>query len=129
MELVGQAIELAETHLAGEHPIHRLVLYANRAQLLAIAGRREAALADYTRAVEADPGYPDYRLDRGNLLHELGRPEEALADYEAVMRLSPPFPEAYYNRSEVRYAAGDLTGLAPTWTTRWSWTRPSPPRT
>ncbi|GAA2830005.1 tetratricopeptide repeat protein [Nonomuraea rubra] len=110
MELVGQAIELAETHLADEHPIHRLVLYANRAQLLAMAGLREAALADYTRAVEADPGYPDYYLDRGNLLHELGRDEEALADYEAVMRLSPPFPEAYYNRSEVRYAAGDLEG-------------------
>ncbi|TYB63177.1 tetratricopeptide repeat protein [Nonomuraea sp. PA05] len=110
MELVGQAIELAETHLAREHPIHRLVLHANRAQLLAVAGLREAALADYTRAIEADPGYPDYYLDRGNLLHELGRDEEALADYEAVMRLSPPFPEAYYNRSEVRYAAGDLEG-------------------
>lgn len=110
MELVGQAIGLAETHLPDEHPVHRLVLYANRAQLLAMAGRREAALADYTRAIDADPGYPDYYLDRGNLLHELGRDEEALADYEAVMRLSPPFPEAYYNRSEVRYAAGDLEG-------------------
>ncbi|MFB4277193.1 tetratricopeptide repeat protein [Nonomuraea sp. MTCD27] len=110
MDLVRQAIELAETHLPDEHPIHRLVLYANRGQLLALAGRREAALADYTRAIEADPGYPDYYLDRGNLLHELGRSEAALADYEAVMRLSPPFPEAYYNRSELRYAAGDLPG-------------------
>ncbi|MEV0378589.1 tetratricopeptide repeat protein [Nonomuraea sp. NPDC050643] len=110
MDLVRQAIELAETHLPGEHPIHKLVLYANRAHLLAMAGRREAALADLTRAVEADPGYPDHYLDRGNLLHELGREEEALADYEAVMRLSPPFPEAYYNRSELRYAAGDLGG-------------------
>ncbi|PZG19710.1 tetratricopeptide repeat protein [Nonomuraea aridisoli] len=110
MELVRQAIELAETDLAGEHPIHRLVLYANRGQLLAMAGRKEEALADYTRAIEADPGYPDYYLDRGNLLQELGRTDEALADYEAVMRLSPPFPEAYYNRSELRYAAGDLEG-------------------
>ncbi|WP_431931828.1 tetratricopeptide repeat protein [Nonomuraea jabiensis] len=110
MELVQQAIDLAETDLAGEHPIHRLVLHANRAQLLAMAGRTEEALADYTRAVEADPGYPDYYLERGNLLHRLGRSEEALADYEAVMRLSPPFPEAYYNRAEVRFAAGDLDG-------------------
>lgn len=110
MELVRQAIDLAETDLAGEHPIHRLVLHANRGQLLAMAGRTEEALADYTRAVEADPGYPDYYLERGNLLHRLGRSEEALADYEAVMRLSPPFPEAYYNRAEVRFAAGDLDG-------------------
>ncbi|WP_188191665.1 tetratricopeptide repeat protein [Nonomuraea sp. SYSU D8015] len=110
MELVRQAIDLAETHLPDEHPIHRLVLYANRAQLLAAAGHAEEALADYTRAIETDPGYPDYYLDRGNLLHALGRAEEALADYEAVMRLSPPFPEAYYNRSELRFAAGDLEG-------------------
>ncbi|TMS00787.1 tetratricopeptide repeat protein [Nonomuraea basaltis] len=110
MDLVQQAIDLAEAHLPGEHPIHRLVLHANRAQLLAAAGRTDQALADYTRAVEADPGYPDYYLDRGNLLHRLGRAEEALADYEAVMRLSPPFPEAYYNRSELRFAEGDLEG-------------------
>ncbi|MEV5325419.1 tetratricopeptide repeat protein [Nonomuraea sp. N2-4H] len=110
MELVEQAIELAETHLQDEHPIHRLILYANRGQLLALGGRREEALADYDRAIAADPGYPDYYLDRGNLLHAMGRSDEALADYEAVMRLSPPFPEAYYNRSEVRYAAGDLAG-------------------
>ncbi|GAA1677868.1 hypothetical protein GCM10009733_088450 [Nonomuraea maheshkhaliensis] len=110
MELVRQAIELAETDLPDEHPVHRLVLYGNRAQLLAMAGRPEAALADYDRAIALDPGYPDYYLDRGNLLHELGREEAALADYEAVTRLSPPFPEAYYNRSEVRYARGDLAG-------------------
>ncbi|MGR6915061.1 tetratricopeptide repeat protein [[Actinomadura] parvosata] len=109
MELVARAVELAGA-LGEEHPVHRLVLYANRAQLQAMAGQPEAALADYTRAIEIDPGYPDYYLDRGNLLHELGRDEEALADYETVMRLSPPFPEAYYNRSEVRYAAGDLEG-------------------
>ncbi|MEO3887620.1 tetratricopeptide repeat protein [Nonomuraea sp. B5E05] len=110
MELVQQAIDLAEADLPAEHPIHKLVLHANRAQLLAMTGRAEEALADYTRAVEADPGYPDYYLDRGNLLHKLGRDGEALADYESVMRLSPPFPEAYYNRSELRYAAGDLAG-------------------
>lgn len=110
MDLVAQAIELAETHLRDEHPIHKLILYANRAQLLAVGGRREEALADYDRAIAADPGYPDYYLDRGNLLHAMGRSAEALADYESVMRLSPPFPEAYYNRSEVRYAAGDLAG-------------------
>ncbi|WP_327589260.1 tetratricopeptide repeat protein [Nonomuraea sp. NBC_00507] len=110
MELVQRAIDLADADLPGEHPIHRLVLHANRAQLLVMAGREEEALADYTRAVEADPGYPDYYLDRGNLLYRLGRTEEALADYEAVLRLSPPFPEAYYNRSELRFAAGDLAG-------------------
>ncbi|MER7502935.1 tetratricopeptide repeat protein [Nonomuraea pusilla] len=110
LDLVQQAIDLAERHLPDEHPVHRLVLYANRAQLTAAMGRPEQALADYDAAIALDPGYPDYYLDRGNLLLKLGRADEALADYESVMRLSPPFPEAYYNRAEVRYAAGDLEG-------------------
>lgn len=108
--LVAEAVELAERDLPGEHPIHRLVLLGNRAQLQAMSGRTEEALADYTAAIEADPGYPDYYLDRGNLLHKLGRAGEALADYESAMRVSPPFPEPYYNRAEIRYAEGDLDG-------------------
>jgi tetratricopeptide (TPR) repeat protein len=110
LELVEQAIALADEHLGEEHPMHRLVLRANRAQLMSAAGRHEEALADYAAVIESDPGYPDYYLDRGNLLYKLGRHAEALADYEAVTRLSPPFPEAYYNRSELRFAAGDLEG-------------------
>ncbi|MGW7483020.1 tetratricopeptide repeat protein [Nonomuraea muscovyensis] len=110
LALVEEAVELAERDLPGEHPIHRLVLYANRAQLLARAGRVQEALADYAVAIGADPGYPDYYLDRGSVLHGLGRHADALADYEAAIRLSPPFPEAYYNRAEVRYATGDLDG-------------------
>ncbi|WP_235558107.1 tetratricopeptide repeat protein [Sphaerimonospora mesophila] len=109
--LVQEAIELADRDLApGEHPIHRLVLLANRAQLTAMLGRPEEALPDLTAAIEADPEYPDYYLDRGNLLFRLGRHDEALADYEAAMRLSPPFPEPYYNRAEIRFAAGDHEG-------------------
>lgn len=110
LALVQQAIDLAERDLPDEHPIHRLVLYANRALLRASAGRTEEALADYGTAIGADPGYPDYYLDRGNLLHRLGRYDEALADFEAAIRLSPPFPEAYYNRAEARFATGDLDG-------------------
>ncbi|MGW5684097.1 tetratricopeptide repeat protein [Nonomuraea sp. NPDC003754] len=108
--LVQAAIDLAERDLADVHPIHRLVLYANRAQLRAMSGEPEQALADYTRAIEIDPGYPDYYLDRGDLLRRLGRTEQALADFESAMRLSPPWPEPYYNRAELRYAAGDLDG-------------------
>ncbi|MFI6711022.1 tetratricopeptide repeat protein [Nonomuraea sp. NPDC050478] len=110
MRLVQEAIDLGERDLAPGHPIHRLVLRANRAQLLAVLGDPEAALADLDAAVAADPGYPDYYVDRGNLRYRLGRLDEAEADYESAMRAGPPFPEPYYNRSEVRYARGDLAG-------------------
>ncbi|MFF3668861.1 tetratricopeptide repeat protein [Microtetraspora malaysiensis] len=111
LRLVEQAIELADRDLdPGEHPIHRLVLRANRGQLTAMLGDPERALADLDAAVAADPGYPDYYISRGNLLHRLGRPQDAVADYETAMRAGPPFPEAYYNRAEIRFQAGDHAG-------------------
>lgn len=108
LALVERAIALADEHLAPDrHPIHRLVLRANRAQLKAKLGLLEEALADLDAAIAADPGYPDYYIDRGNLLHRMGRPEQARADYETAMRVGPPFPEPYYNRAELLFAAGD----------------------
>ncbi|WP_106403432.1 tetratricopeptide repeat protein [Actinocorallia populi] len=111
LALVEEAIELADRDLPeGAQPVHRMVLRANRAQLLAARGRHAAALADLDAAIGADPGYPDYYIDRGNLLVRLGREEDALADYETAMRVGPPFPEAYYNRAEVRFTRGDHEG-------------------
>jgi tetratricopeptide (TPR) repeat protein len=109
LHLVESAIDLAERDLpAGVHPVHRMVLFANRAQLLARTGRAKDALRDLDRAIAIDPVFPDHYLDRGNLLFELGRMDDALADYETAMRVSPPLPEAYYNRAELRLATGDL---------------------
>ncbi|MFC4056808.1 tetratricopeptide repeat protein [Planomonospora corallina] len=111
LELVQQAIDLADEGLGpDEHPIHRLVLRANRAQLAVMLGRPEAALEDLDAVIAADPGYPDYYIDRGNLLHRLGRPDDAVADYETAMRVGPPFPEPYYNRAEIRFSTGDHEG-------------------
>ncbi|MGW4642599.1 tetratricopeptide repeat protein [Sphaerisporangium sp. NPDC004334] len=111
LALVEEAIELAESDLPpGRHPIHRMVLRANRAQLLGMLGRPVEALAEMDAAVAIDPAYPDHHLDRGNLLYRMGRPEAALADYEEAIALSPPLPEGYYNRAQLRVATGDLDG-------------------
>ncbi|MFI6478963.1 tetratricopeptide repeat protein [Nonomuraea sp. NPDC050663] len=107
LDLVNSALDLAAT-LAGRHPVHRMVLLANRAQLLAAQGHTKEALDDYGAAIAVDPAFPDHYVDRGNLWLKLGRPEEALADYESALRTSPPLPEAYYNRAEARIALDDL---------------------
>lgn len=109
LALVESAIELAR-ELGERHPVHRMVLQANRARLLAVLGRVKEALADYADAIAIDPAFPDYYVDRGNLLARLGRHEEALADYESAMRAGPPLPEAHYNRAELLIARGDLDG-------------------
>ncbi|WP_245647090.1 tetratricopeptide repeat protein [Microtetraspora niveoalba] len=109
LRLVESAIELAERDLAPDaHPLHRMVLFANRAQLLARSGRPAEALTDFDRAIAIDPAFPDHYLDRGNLLLAMGRPDDALADYETAISLGPPLPEAYYNRAELRLSVGDL---------------------
>jgi tetratricopeptide (TPR) repeat protein len=109
LALVESAIELA-AELGERHPVHRMVLLANRAQLLARLGRPKEALEDYAAAIAIDPLFPDYYVDRGNLLFRMGRHLEALADYETALRAGPPLPEAYYNRAEVRLVLGDEEG-------------------
>ncbi|MEU8271525.1 tetratricopeptide repeat protein [Sphaerisporangium sp. NPDC049002] len=109
LTLVESAIELADADLPpGRHLIHRMVLRANRAQLLGVLGHPGEALADLNAAIAIDPTYPDYHLDRGNLLFQMGRPDAALADYEMALRLSPPLPEGHYNRAQLLLAMGDL---------------------
>ncbi|MCG5216304.1 tetratricopeptide repeat protein [Streptosporangium soli] len=108
LALVESAIELAAADLPpGRHPLHRMVLLANRAQLLAVRGRTKEALDDYGAAIALDPAFPDHYLDRGNLLFRLGLLDDALSDYETALRLSPPMPEAHYNRAELRIALDD----------------------
>ncbi|GII79011.1 hypothetical protein Sru01_39930 [Sphaerisporangium rufum] len=108
LTLVESAIKLAETDLPpGRHLVHRMILRANRAQLLGMLGHPGEALAEMDAAVAMDPVYPDQHLDRGNLLLQLGRIQDALADYDTAIRLSPPLPEAHYNRAQLLLATGD----------------------
>ncbi|NUT11954.1 MAG: tetratricopeptide repeat protein [Nonomuraea sp.] len=109
LSLVESAVELAR-ELGERHPQHRMVLLANRAQLLAALGHAKEALDDYAAAIAIDPAFPDYYLERGNLLFRLGQSDEALADYERAIRAGPPLPEAYYNRAELRTVRGDVEG-------------------
>jgi tetratricopeptide (TPR) repeat protein len=106
LALVESAIELAR-ELGERHPLHRMVLLANRAQLFAALGDTKEALEDYAAAIAMNPAFPDYYLERGNLLAKLGLREEALADFERAMRAGPPLPEAYYNRAELCVIMGD----------------------
>ncbi|MBT2228487.1 tetratricopeptide repeat protein [Nonomuraea sp. NEAU-A123] len=109
LDLVESALDLAD-ELGERHPVHRMVLLANRAQLLASLGRDKEALDEYGAAIAIDPTFPDYYLDRGNLLYRLGWHGEALADYERAMLAGPPLPEAYYNRAELRIVREDFAG-------------------
>ncbi len=82
----------------------------NRGALYVAKGDRDAALADFNRAVELDPEWGASFLNRG-LMH-LTRHElvEAEADFTAVTQRVPSqlWPTAYVWRAHVHVARGDF---------------------
>lgn len=107
LKLVTDGLKRMEAELApGRQTLHRSVLRYNRAQLLARMGPPEAALAEYTAAIEADPHHSEYYFERAAVQRKLGRTDAALADYAEAIRLSPPYPEPHYNRAELLLELG-----------------------
>ncbi|MEO6089198.1 MAG: tetratricopeptide repeat protein [Umezawaea sp.] len=113
---VGQALHLLEDGMAkldveleqGEHALHRSVLRYNRAQVFAMTGRLEEALADYQAVADLDPGFPEHHFHVGSVLRKLGRDTEALEAFRRVLPLSPPFPEVHYNLADCLLELGDV---------------------
>ncbi len=69
--------------------------YYDRALLHEKLGDREAALADYTDALEREPEFLQGWYNRGLLLLALGRNEEAVSDFRESITLSPQLANAY----------------------------------
>ncbi|MGD0247128.1 MAG: tetratricopeptide repeat protein [Streptosporangiaceae bacterium] len=113
----------------GTQTLHRSVLRYNLAQLLGRLGRTQEAIAEYDRAIAADPNHSEYHLDRAELHRRGGDAEAALADYAAAIEVCPPYPEPYYNRADLQFELGDIEAavrdltrvidLAPTMADAW----------
>ncbi|WP_455564309.1 tetratricopeptide repeat protein, partial [Akkermansia massiliensis] len=61
-------------------------------------GRKEEALACYSKALEINPGYGAAYYNRGNVLDDLGRKEEALACYNKALEINPHHDAALNNK-------------------------------
>jgi tetratricopeptide (TPR) repeat protein len=69
------------------------------------------ALADYNRAIQLNPTYAKYYVDRGSLKHSpLDDLSGAMADYNKAIKLDPRFSLAYCNRSQLKRKLNDFTG-------------------
>ena len=75
-----------------------------------VGGDRDGSLADFDRALEADPDYPEAYNNRGVARHGLGDLAGALADFDRALEVAPGYVEAYNNRGTVRHALGDYLG-------------------
>jgi adenylate cyclase len=85
-EAVTRAIALAPNY-AHAHYV--------KAEVLALSGRFDAALATYDRAITLDPNHAAAYVARGRSLIAMGRAAESVAPVEKAIRLSPRDPDLF----------------------------------
>ncbi len=81
-----EAIGFFETALRGKDAAD---IRLNLAVALAQAGRVQAALPHFQRAVELEPRAADLRTSLAQALHLLGRTAEAVREYQTALQLDP----------------------------------------
>ena len=75
--------------------------YYNRGNENYHKGAFSAAIADYTRAIEANPKYKDAYCGRGVVKDAEGDRDGAIADYTRAIELDPKYADAYSRRADV----------------------------
>jgi Tfp pilus assembly protein PilF len=76
--------------------------------VLHLLGRPAEAVADFDRALAANPDYAEALNNRGRAHHALGDTAKALADFDCAVQLSPASVAALHNRGSLHLALGNL---------------------
>jgi lipoprotein NlpI len=74
--------------------------------------RPEAAIADFTRAIELKPDFFEAYAGRGAAHWSMGRREAALAEYNTVIRLQPKAVRALFTRGRLYWELGQFPQAA-----------------
>src|SRR5438876_4593879 len=87
--------------IRSRHPVQAElpVAYYNRGHAYAEKSQPIRALADFERALELKPNYPEALLGRGEILAQKGKWRRAVWDYDRAIRLKPGFADAYVDRA------------------------------
>jgi RNA polymerase sigma factor (sigma-70 family) len=103
-------------------PLSTALEYYHRADQHQTNHEYEAALADYTKAIELDPNMADAYMERGdlytmNLPKELGGEEKAVADFTRCLEIKPNDASARWNRANGYVSLGKFNEAIADWTT------------
>lgn len=80
----------------------------HRCKVVPAAGMLEAAFADYSAVLAAEPAAVDALYQRGSTAHKLGQLQAAIADFTAVLSLDPNHAKAAYSRAACNNLAGQF---------------------
>jgi len=90
-----------------ETTTNRAIAYYVRAGAYKTKGDNDHAVADYTKAIEANAHYADAYAGRG-IVHQIkGDNEDAIADYTKAIEIDPRYASAYLGRGMVYRLLGD----------------------
>jgi len=82
-------------------PEELVMVYYLRARIYSIWGRVDAAIDDYSKAIDLDPTYAGAYSARGNLYFEKGLHDLAKSDFDKAIKHDPDAPGAYHGRGAV----------------------------
>jgi len=100
---LAEALEAANTAIQQQPTA---VAYESRAAVLHKSGQIEAALQDFSRAIELDPQSARLLNNRGFLQLSRQQFPAALADFDAAITLDPQYANAFNNRGLLHIAQG-----------------------
>ena len=66
----------------------------------------EAAIVDFTKAIQLNPKYARAYFERGLAVYKAGNLITAIDDYTHAIKLNPKYTNAYRNRGNVKYSLG-----------------------
>jgi tetratricopeptide (TPR) repeat protein len=84
--------------------------YVNSGNAKQDKGDVNGAIADFTRAIELNPGFAVAYYDRGHAKQADGRFDDAITDDTKAIQLQPDLAVAYADRGIAKGAKGDLDG-------------------
>jgi tetratricopeptide (TPR) repeat protein len=109
LDLCRSGLDELDEHLAPEeHRLHRSVLLYNAAQVLGGLDRRAEAIWYLSSAMQVDPNYSEYYLERGGLFLKSELYDEAERDLLTAIELSPPYAEVWTDLGQCYRAAGRM---------------------
>jgi tetratricopeptide (TPR) repeat protein len=89
------------SRVLGHRPAHVEALYY-RGVVQGHLGEVDAAIADFSAAIAADPGDADLRAARGEAWEEQHEQRRALIDFEAALELDPENPDFRHRVQQLR---------------------------
>jgi tetratricopeptide (TPR) repeat protein/S1-C subfamily serine protease len=81
--------------------------YYNRGLAKYTLGNKQAAIADYDKALTLNPKFAEAYNNRGNAKSAVGDNQAAIADYDKALALNPKDARTYNNRGITKFDLGD----------------------